>query len=262
MIDIHSHIIFGVDDGPSNIKESIRMVLQAEKLGVKDIIATPHFNNLLLNSNRIVENFSTLSSRIADCDVKLHIGYEVFINPLMIEKVKELKAKTLNNSSYILFELPFDHIPVYCSKLLQEFHSEKIIPILAHPERNRVFIRNVDSFINFIENGCLVQIDAGSIVGAYGKEAKRFAKQVIKLNLAQFIASDAHCTEDYNDWYLSAYNQVKRWAGEEYTNQLFNENAKNIIFNENAENVILNVTPQKIVFNVSARRTINNNPKV
>jgi protein-tyrosine phosphatase len=234
MIDIHSHIVFGVDDGSPNIKESIRMVLEAEKLGVKDIIATPHFNNLLFDTDKIVENFSILSSRIADCDIKLHIGYEVFLNPFMIEKVKELKTKTLNNSSYILFELPFDHIPVYSNKLLYEFHIEKIIPILAHPERNRAFVRNFNSFINFLENGCLVQIDAGSIVGAYGKEAKLFAKKAIKLNLAQFVASDAHCTEDYNDWYLSAYNQVKGWAGEEYTNQIFNENAKKIISNENA----------------------------
>lgn len=245
MIDIHSHIIFGVDDGPSNIKESIRMVLAAEKLGVKDIFATPHFNNLSLDSARIiVENFLMLSSRIADCDVKLHIGYEVFINPLMTENLIGLRTKTLNNSSYILFELPFDHIPVCCSKWLSEFHSEKIIPILAHPERNRVFTRNFDSFIKFIENGCLAQIDAGSIVGAYGKEAKNFAKKVIKLNLAQFVGSDAHCTEDYNDWYLLAYNQVKRWAGEEYANQIFNENAKNIICNENLK---------KKVFNANAR---------
>ena len=229
MIDIHSHIIFGVDDGPSTIKESIRMVLEAEKLGVKEIIATPHFNNLLFHTDKIVENFSILSSRIADCDVKLHIGYEVYLSPSMIEKIKELKAKTLDNSNYLLFELPFDHIPVYCSKLLYGFHVEKIIPILAHPERNRVFMRSFDSFINFIENGCLVQIDAGSVIGVYGIEAKQFAKKVIKLNLAQFVASDAHCAEDYNDWYLSAYNQIKQWAGEEYAKQIFNENAKRII---------------------------------
>lgn len=231
MIDIHSHLIFGVDDGPSAIKGSIRMVLEAERLGVKEIIATPHFNNSLFDTDKAVENFLALSSRIADCDVKLHIGYEVSIDPFMIEKVKELKSKTLNNSSYILFELPFDHIPVYCSKLLYGFHTEKIIPILAHPERNRVFMRNFKSFINFIENGCLVQIDAGSVVGAYGVEARHFAKKVIKLNLVQFVASDAHCAEDYSAWYLQAYNQVKRWAGVEYTNQIFNENAKKIIHN-------------------------------
>jgi protein-tyrosine phosphatase len=131
-----------------------------------------------------------------------------------------------------LYELPFDHIPLYCSKILYELHVEKIIPVLAHPERYRTFMKNFDSFINFVENGSLVQIDAGSIVGAYGSEARQLAEKLIKLKLAHFIASDAHCTDDYTNWYLPAYKQVKRWAGEEYTNQLFNENAKKIICNE------------------------------
>ena len=231
MIDIHSHIVFGVDDGPSTIKESIRMVLEAEKLGVKEIIATPHYNDLLFHTDKTDTNYSVLSSRVADCDVKLHIGYEVFLNPSLLDKVRALKAKTLNNSSYILFELPFDHIPVYSSKLLYELHVEKMIPILAHPERNRAITKNFDSFINFIESGCLVQVDAGSIVGAYGAEARHFAEKVIKLNLAQFVASDAHCAADYSNWYLPAYKQVNRWVGETYTHQLFNENAKKIISN-------------------------------
>ena len=206
------------------------MVLEAERLGVKEIIATPHYNDLLFQTNKIVENFLILSSRIVGCDVNLHIGYEVLINPSMIEKVKELKAKSLNKSNWILFELPFDHIPTFCSQLLYQFHVEKMIPILAHPERNRAFLRDFNSFISFIENGCFVQIDAGSIVGAHGNQVKNFAKKVIKLNLAQFVASDAHCTEHYTNWYLPAYNQVKRWVGEEYTNQLFYENAKKIIY--------------------------------
>ncbi len=232
MIDIHSHIVFGVDDGPSTIKESIRMVLEAESLGVNEIIATPHFNDLLYHTDKTAENFSALTSRIADCDVKLHLGHEVFINPQLLEKVEELKRKTLGKSRYILFELPFDHIPVYSGKMLYGFNVEKIIPILAHPERNRIFMKSFDTFINFIENGCLVQIDAGSTVGAYGTEAKHFAEKVLKLNLAQFVASDAHSAEDYTNWYLPAYKQVKRWTGEEYTNQLFNENPKKIVYNK------------------------------
>lgn len=232
MIDIHSHIIFNVDDGPSSLKKSIKMVQTAERLGVKHIIATPHYNNLLSSTDKIVENFSILSSRMADCDVQLHIGYEVLVSPFTIEKVKLLKTKTLDHSNYILFELPFDHIPEYIDKLLYEFHAEKIIPILAHPERYRTFVKDFNSFINFIEKGCLAQIDAGSIIGEFGKEAKQFAKKLLKLNLAQFVASDAHCTEHYTNWYLPAYNQVKRWAGEEYANQVFNENAKKILLNK------------------------------
>jgi protein-tyrosine phosphatase len=89
-------------------------------------------------------------------------------------------------------------------------------------------MNNFDSLIKFLENGCLVQIDAASVVGVYGTEARHIAEKLIKLNLAQFVASDAHCPEDYCSWYLPAYKQVKRWVGVEYTDQLFNENAKKI----------------------------------
>ena len=235
MIDIHSHIVFDVDDGPSTIKESIRMVLEAERLGINEIIATPHFNDLLYHTNKTAQNFSAILSRIADCDIKLHLGYEVALNPLMIEKVEDLKAKTLGDSGYILFELPFDHIPIYSGELLYKFSVQKMIPILAHPERNRAFINNFDSFIEFLEHGCLVQIDAASIVGVYGTNAKHMAEKVIKLNLAQFVASDAHCSEDYSNWYLPAYKQVKRWAGVEYSNQVFSENAKKIVNKKTVE---------------------------
>lgn len=229
MIDIHSHLVFGVDDGPATIKESIRMVLEAEKLGIKEIIVTPHYNKQLFDTDRVVENFQFLLSRVTDFDVELHLGYEIYLNPHMMENVSILKGKSLNSSEYLLFELPFGYIPEYCSKLLCGLHLEKIIPVLAHPERNRIFMRNFDSFIKFIESGCLVQIDAGSVVGAYGKEARNFARKVIRLNLAQFVASDAHCTEDYREWYPLAYNQVKQWAGEEYTDKLFFQNAKRIL---------------------------------
>lgn len=229
MIDIHSHLVFGVDDGPSTIKESIRMVLEAEKLGIKEIFATPHYNVQLFDTDRAAENFQILLSRVTDCDVVLHLGYEVYLNPQMMENVRILKGKSLNGSDYLLFELPFGYIPENYSKLLYGLHLERIIPVLAHPERNRIFMKDFDSFIKFIESGCLVQIDAGSIVGAYGTEAKNFARKVIRLNLAQFIASDAHCTEDYRERYPAAYNQVKKWVGEEYTDKLFFQNAKRIL---------------------------------
>lgn len=229
MIDIHSHLVFSVDDGPSTIKESVRMVLEAEKLGIREIIATPHFNDQLYHPETTLENFQALESRVADFDVKLRLGHEVNIDVFMSGTNRELKGMTLDSSAYLLFELPFDHIPAYSSELLYKFHLKKIIPILAHPERYRIFQKNFDSFIKFIESGCMVQIDAGSVAGAYGTEAKNFAQKVIKLNLAQFVASDAHCADDYKDWYLAAYNQVKRWAGHEYTEQLFYQTAKSIV---------------------------------
>ena len=226
MIDIHCHIICGVDDGPSKIKESIGMVLEAEKLGIKTIIATPHFHESLYTSERVVENFSDLVSRTNDCGVDLLLGYEVFITPNLPDMVKGKKDLLLSNSKCLLFELPFDIIPEYSSATIVKLHLENIIPIIAHPERNRYFVNNFNSFVGIIENGCLVQVDAASIIGVYGKDVKNFSKQLILHKVVDFVASDAHCVQDYTEWYLPAYRQVVRWAGEEYADRLFCRNAK------------------------------------
>lgn len=229
MIDVHSHLIFDVDDGPVSVKESLRMLLEAEKLGIKAIIATPHFNEDLYKSKKAYENFQELVLRTKDCGVELYMGYEVFINSYLYKIVKSRGDMTLNNSKYLLFELPSDSIPVYSSEIVYRLHLDSIIPVIAHPERNRRFVKSLNSFIKFVECGCLVQIDAASIAGVYGNDVRNFAKELIKLDLVDFIASDAHCAEDYKNWYLKAFQQVKRWVGEQEAQKLFYFNPLKIL---------------------------------
>jgi len=228
MIDIHCHIIFGVDDGPSTVKDSIRMILEAEKIGVNKIIVTPHYNKNVYKPDKILENFYNVKSRIRDFGIDLFLGYEVFlvssINDIFLQKDRY----TLNKSKYLLFELPFDIMPVNINETVLKLHAEGIIPIIAHPERNMYFVRNMQKFIDFIETGCLVQLDAASIVGIHGSNVKRFAKKLIDLNLVQFVASDAHKPEDY-ELYKKAYDIVKNWAGKEYSDKIFTHNQEVII---------------------------------
>ncbi|AEV67681.1 tyrosine-protein phosphatase [Acetivibrio clariflavus] len=228
MIDIHCHIIFGVDDGPSTVKDSIRMILEAEKLGVNKIIVTPHYNKNIYKPDKILENFYNVKSRIRDFGIELFLGYEVFlvssINDVFLQKYKY----TLNKSKYLLFELPFDIMPVNINETLLKLHAEGIVPIIAHPERNIYFARNTQKFIDLIETGCLVQLDAASIVGIHGSNVKKFAKKLIDLNLVQFVASDAHKPEDY-EVYKKSYDIVKNWAGKEYSDKIFAHNQEVII---------------------------------
>ncbi|OPZ94026.1 MAG: Tyrosine-protein phosphatase YwqE [Firmicutes bacterium ADurb.Bin419] len=228
MIDIHCHIIFGVDDGPSTIKDSVRMVLEAEKLGVKTIVTTPHFHKDIYNSDKVLENFYKIKSRIRDFGVELLLGYEVFLISSLNDVISKKDKYTLNKTKYLLFELPFDIMPINSNDLLLRLHAEGIVPIIAHPERNIYFVRNTQKFMDFIETGCLVQLDAASLVGVYGSKVQRFAKKLIDLNLVQFVASDAHKPEDYN-LYHKAYDIVKNWAGKEYSDKIFNYNQNVII---------------------------------
>jgi len=182
MIDIHCHIVFGVDDGPTTIKDSVRMILEAEKIGVDKIIVTPHYKKNVYDSDKVVNNFYKIKSRVRDFGIDLYLGYEVFlvssINDVLLQKDKY----TLNKSKYLLFELPFDIMPVGINETVLKLHSEGIVPIIAHPERNMYFAKNMQKFIEFIETGCLVQLDAASIVGIHGSGVKRFAKKLIDLN--------------------------------------------------------------------------------
>jgi protein-tyrosine phosphatase len=237
MIDIHSHFIYGVDDGPSTIKESIRMVLEAERFGVTAIVATPHYNDANLESRSVTENFAEIASRTANCDIELYMGYEILITPTLLQDIKVNNLPTLNQSRYLLFELPYDEIPEYSTDFLYRLNLGKIIPIIAHPERNRRLSGNMDLFIRFIEGGCLVQLDTGSILGVYGTSARSFAKKLIQLNMAHFVASDAHCPNDYLQGIPAAYHQVQSWAGKEFTDRVFMENPK-MILNRTAVNLM------------------------
>ena len=163
-----------------------------------------------------------------DFGVDLFLGYEVFlissINELLLKKDKY----TLNKSKYLLFELPFDIMPFNVNETVLMLHSEGIVPIIAHPERNMPFVRNMQKFIELIETGCLVQLDAASLVGVHGSSVKRFAKKLIDMNLVHFVASDAHKPEDY-ELYKKAYDIVKNWAGKEYSDKVFTYNQSVII---------------------------------
>lgn len=229
MIDIHCHVVHGVDDGPSSIQQSIRMVMEAEKLGIKKIIATPHFHEGIFGSKQVQSEFDDLKKRMDGCGIDLFLGHEVFLQPNIPELIQSGKHLTLGNSGYILLELPYDTIPIYAYDVIYKLHLENIMPIIAHPERNIPFVKNIHSFIHFIEKGCLIQIDAGSVVGAYGKKSKAFAKKILQLQLVDFVASDSHCAEDYNHRYPQAYQKIMGWVGEKYSKKLFYENPEMIL---------------------------------
>ena len=228
MIDIHTHIVHGVDDGPSSIQQSIRMVLEAEKLGVRKIIATPHYHPEVFGSKQVQSHFDDLKKRMDGCGIDLFLGYEVFIQPNLPERIHAGEPLTLGNTGYLLLELPYDNIPLYAYDVIYKLHLENIIPIIAHPERNMAFMKNLHSFIHFIEKGCLVQLDAGSVLGAYGKRSRAFAKKILQLQLFDFIASDAHCAEDYNSRYPQAFHKITGWVGEEYAKKIFYRNPEMI----------------------------------
>lgn len=229
MIDIHSHVIYGVDDGPSTIEESLRMVYEAEETGVRTIIATPHLNEYLFMDDRVFGNYRTLLSRLGDSQVEIKLGFEVLLNPFIPQIVRERKMLTLNNSGFMLLEFPFSIVPPYSHETVYKLQLDNITPVIAHPERNRDFVRNISLLEEFIDRGCLLQVDSPSIMGIYGERAKSFSKRLICSGMANFVASDAHCRGHYSNWHLKAYLKVVEWVGRESADRLFGKNANQIL---------------------------------
>lgn len=232
MVDIHSHIIFGVDDGPINIEQSIEMVGKAEKAGIRTIVATPHSHDKLFATDRIIENYQEILYRIRDLGVTLKLGYEVFIHPAVSGMVKASRGMTLDSGSCLLFEVPFNCTFSDGYSIIHNFRLENITPIIAHLERNRNFLKKNKDISKYINAGCMIQVDAASIIGVYGRSVKEFAKILMECGLVSFVASNAHCAEDYEKWYLIAYRFAVKWVGEENADRLFLRNAESILNKE------------------------------
>lgn len=237
MIDIHSHIIFGVDDGPSIITQSLNMVKEAERLGIGLIVASPHYHQTVFDLERVEENYQELLYRASDYDVTINMGYEVFANPNNKALIKNRKKLSISKSGIMLFEFPFNTSPQQCIKMVRKFRMQKIIPVIAHLERNRVFLNKFEYFVALIKAGCYIQIDAASIVGVYGSKIKEFSKKLLKMDLVDMVASNAHCAADYVDWYTLAYINVSQWVGKEEASVLFHDNARSILESENGDDL-------------------------
>jgi len=230
MLDIHSHLIFGVDDGSSCLEESIRMLETAKKSSIDTIIATPHFQNGIFNNDGVLEKFELLLDRAADYNIDLRLGNEVLAGDTIINIIKSEKSISFDNSQSILIELPYNASFEYAARLIHKIAATKLKIIIAHPERNRKIKKNFSEFINLLHTtNCQVQIDAGSIIGVYGVLVKEVARQLLKAKVANFVASNAHCSKDYMTIYPAAVHKVYQLCDEEYAIKLLESNSPEIV---------------------------------
>ena len=236
MIDIHSHILPNIDDGSASIEESIALIKKAKDAGVNEIILTPHF---ILGSKYNVEKkeeelaFKKLQEEVKrqSIDVNLYIGNEVFYEENMYSLLKEERINTLNNSRYLLFEIPRHNTVRGLEDAIFNLKVKKIIPILAHPERYEVFQKHPDQLIKLKDMGLLLQSNIGSFNGGYGKEAQKLVTILAHHHLIDFLGSDIHHAKDsiYQDYEFLKKSQL---LDEEYFEELTLKNPQKILNNE------------------------------
>ncbi|WP_438312472.1 tyrosine-protein phosphatase [Sporosarcina sp. FA9] len=196
MVDIHSHLLFGIDDGAKSIEETLQILEQAEKQGIKDIIATPHAfgPHYHVTKEIVLKKIEDLTKILQNEGLKIavHSGQEIRLHEQIIQNLKTGDAMTLANSRYVLLELPSYSVPAYTTKIIQLMIADGKIPIIAHPERNRGIAENPERLERLIRHGAVAQVTAGSLSGHFGKIIKKCALKLVEANLIHSYGSDVH----------------------------------------------------------------------
>jgi protein-tyrosine phosphatase len=232
MIDIHCHILPGVDDGAQSLSDSIAMAKKAVEQGIHTIVATPHHKNSRYENSKkpIIDRVKKLNEAIRLEKIELEVipGQEVRIHGEMVEGYQLGDILTVNHTPYVLVEFPSNHVPRYTEKLFYDLQMKGLIPVIVHPERNQEIIERPDVIYKMVEKGALTQITASSVCGDFGKKIKNFSLQLIEANLTHFIASDAHNITNRGFKMREAFAVIGKKYGSDFV-YMYEENSALII---------------------------------
>ena len=198
MVDIHAHILPGLDDGADRMSTAVHMAELALRSGVTELIATPHANQRHRFENyaspELEEQFARLQEalRREKLELKVHLGMEIYATEDMAELYRRGKLLTLAGSRYLLMEFGFHDDAYYMDRILRSVLATGVTPILAHPERYRALQTLPDFLCEWVRAGVHMQINKGSLTGYFGREPFRLASTMLRHDLASFVASDAH----------------------------------------------------------------------
>ena len=231
MKDLHNHIIYGIDDGAKDYQRSLNLLKNLESSGVREIVLTPHYiigSNY--NSNNKIKK-EILTDLQKKTNIKLYLGNEVYIDDLIIEYIKNGEISTINNSNYLLVELPLSE-KLECSKdILFQLRNNGIIPIIAHPERYHYI--DLKELVTYVEMGCLLQGNITSLGKKYGKKAQKNLELLLRKNMIHVLGTDIHNSKIENLDKL--IDKLTKLVGVKQADALLNDNFTKIVNNKNVE---------------------------
>ncbi|WP_414052242.1 tyrosine-protein phosphatase [Macrococcus animalis] len=236
MIDIHNHILFGIDDGAQTKEDTIDMARAAEAEGITDIIATPHhkigvYENFGPKVKALTEEVNEII-KAEGISIKVHASQEVRIYGDVVEDLKNGQALALSEGSpYVLIEFPSHEVPIFTEQLFTKMALDGYIPIIAHPERNSELQKNPNKLAELIELGALAQVTAGVVCGQLGDFSKKCAEMMMDHRMIHIVASDAHNITSRNYYMNEAYDVIAAKYGEEAVNR-YKENARKVLNGE------------------------------
>lgn len=235
-VDIHCHILPGVDDGSQTPEETKAMLQKAWDEGIQIMVATPHYHKQRgKNDIELIKKQLLLTRKLAkEVHPKMQIclGMEIYYGEDVPELLKEGRVVSIRKSRYILVEFSpgdeFQYILNAVRKLQMSGHTV----IIAHIERYNCLRKDISNVEYLREMGAYLQVNTGSITGRYGRSVKKFLREVLKAHLVQLVGTDAHGSERRTPKMQEAYKEVVKRCGEEYADQIFGQNAKKVLRNE------------------------------
>jgi protein-tyrosine phosphatase len=193
---MHSHILPNIDDGARNIEETFHLIQEAKNVGFEAIVSTSHYMEGYYETatpeREVWVNaiYGKLQER--NMDINLYLGNEIYLSENIISLLEEGKASTINDTSYVLFEMPLNVEPFNLYDVIYEMLQYKLVPILAHPERYTFVQEDPELIYDLIEKGVLMQSNYASIIGYYGEKAQMIVKKLLENNMVHFLGSDVH----------------------------------------------------------------------
>ena len=230
MIDIHSHIVWDVDDGARTIEDSLAMLAAASESGTTDIVATPHADAQYTYDPALVEErIQELSARTNGAP-KIHRGCEFHFSFDNVDRLLAEPSKyTINGKQYLLMECPNFHVGHHTDAVLRRLVDAGLVPIVAHPERNLAIREDLDRLERWVELGCLTQVTALALLGGFGGSAKAASMRLLDRGLVHIVASDAHDAVGRHPRLDEAYGAVRSRSDEEMAELLFTDHPRAVV---------------------------------
>jgi len=235
MIDIHCHLMPGIDDGARNITDSLSLFRLAANDGIRRMVLTPHLHLGRFDNTRasIHSEFLKLKQSVDEAGIKLELAVaaEVRFDSEILDLLESNQLPLYGHfegQQFMLLELPHSHIPSGTQALVKYLTKKNITPVIAHPERNRDLLKTPEKINSLVRLGCWFQLTAGSIVGQFGERCQKLSVQYLEAGLVKVVATDAHNIKHRPPILSTARERVVELLGEQHAEALFWQNPYNI----------------------------------
>jgi protein-tyrosine phosphatase len=235
VVDLHHHLLPGLDDGPPDLATSIKMAGVAVEDGITHVVCTPHANSVYrFDLERIAGALSELRSALAEGGIRLILGSGCDFH-LSYDNVRDAlqnrQRYTVNGGEYLLIELPDYGLPPTLEETFYTLRLAGLTPILTHPERNPSLQQDTSRLALWVRDGLLTQVTAASVTGLMGRKAQKLAERLLADRWAHFISTDAHNVSTRPPRMRAARDHIAARFGESYAQRLCTENPQAVFDN-------------------------------